>query len=294
MRGYARHMATNSMPTSDVITVEIQEHIATVWLDRPDQRNAFAPEFWLDLPPIMEALGEDRDVRVVVIAARGDAFTVGIDLKAFGPALMSGGAALPEQGAEEPGSDVARRMALRTSIKTLQHTFSSIADCPKPVIAAIHGYCLGAGLNLITACDIRYASQDAVISSRETKIAIVADVGTMQRLPRIIDPGSVAELVYTGRDITADEALVMGLVTHVSTDAAAVQAHAQEIAQAIAANSPLVVQGSKSVLRATEDLSVEDGLDYVSLWNSSFVTSNDLMEAISAFVEKRPPEFTGE
>ena len=294
MRGYARHMTTDSMPTSDVITVEVENHIATVWLDRPDQRNAFAPDFWLDLPPIMEALGASRDVRVVVIAARGEAFTVGIDLKAFGPAFMAGGAALPEHGAEEPTSDVARRMALRTSIKTLQHTFSSIADCPKPVIAAIHGYCLGAGLNLITACDIRYAAEDAVFSSRETQIAIVADVGTMQRLPRIIDPGSVAELVYTGRDISADEALAMGLVTHVSADADAVQTHAQEIALTIAANSPLAVQGSKAVLKATEDLSVEDGLDYVSLWNSSFVTSNDLMEAISAFVQKRSPDFKGE
>ena len=282
------------MPTSDVITVEVENHIATVWLDRPDQRNAFAPDFWLDLPPIMEALGASRDVRVVVIAARGEAFTVGIDLKAFGPAFMAGGAALPERGTEEPTSDVARRMALRTSIKTLQHTFSSIADCPKPVIAAIHGYCLGAGLNLITACDIRYAAENAVFSSRETQIAIVADVGTMQRLPRIIDPGSVAELVYTGRDISADEALAMGLVTHVSADADAVQTHAQEIALTIAANSPLAVQGSKAVLKATEDLSVEDGLDYVSLWNSSFVTSNDLMEAISAFVQKRSPDFKGE
>ena len=287
-------MSTSAIPTSDVITVEVHDHIATVWLDRPEQRNAFGPDFWVDLPPIMEALGVDPDVRVVVIAARGDAFTVGIDLKAFGPAFMAGGAALPDDDASEPTSDVARRMALRTSIKTLQHTFSSIADCPKPVIAAIHGYCIGAGLNLVTACDIRYASGDVVFSSRETKIAIVADVGTMQRLPRIIDPGNVAELVYTGRDITADEALTMGLVTHVSADAEAVQAHAQEIAAQIAANSPLAVQGSKAVLKATEDLSVEDGLDYVALWNSSFVTSNDLMEAISAFVQKRPPEFTGE
>lgn len=286
-------MSTDTIPTSEVITVEIQDHIATVWLDRPDKRNAFAPNFWVDLPPIMEALGEDPDVRVVVIAAKGDAFTVGIDLKAFGPAFMAGGAAIPDGSTEAPASDVARRLALRKSIKTLQHTFSSIADCPKPVIAAIHGYCIGAGLNLITACDIRYASNDAVFSSRETQIAIVADVGTMQRLPRIIDPGSVAELVYTGRDIDAEEALAMGLVTHLSSDAESVQEHARDIATTIAANSPLAVQGSKAVLRATEDLSVEDGLDYVALWNTSFVTSNDLMEAVAAFIQKRPPEFTG-
>lgn len=287
-------MTTSAIPPSDVITVEISDYIATVWLDRPDQRNAFAPGFWLDLPPIMDALGERPDVRVVVIAARGDAFTVGIDLKAFGPAFISGRPVIDVGDAGTPGSDVARRMALRGSIKKLQRTFTSIADSPKPVIAAVHGYCIGAGLNLITACDIRYASRDAVFSSRETRLAIVADVGTMQRLPRIIDPGSVAELVYTGRDFTADEALTMGLVTHVSQDAAAVQEHAREIATAIAANSPLAVEGSKAVLKATEDLSVADGLDYVALWNSSFVSSNDLMEAVAAFMQKRSPEFKGE
>jgi enoyl-CoA hydratase len=230
----------------------------------------------------MDALGAMDDVRVIVIAAKGPAFTVGIDLKAFGPTLMSG-----------ETSDVASRMALYRSVKKLQNTFSSIANNTKPVIAAIHGYCLGAGIDLITACDVRFAASDAVFSVRETQIGMVADVGTIQRLPNIINPGAVADLVYSGRDIDAEEALALGLVTRVLADAEAVQAEANELARQIAANSPLAVQGSKAVLRAGEGRTVDEALDYVALWNSSFITSNDFKEAIMAFIEKRDPKFTG-
>jgi Delta3,5-Delta2,4-dienoyl-CoA isomerase len=275
-------MGLNDVPSSSVLSVEIDSHVATVWLDREEQRNAFAPEFWADLPNVMHALAAMDDVRVIVIAAKGPAFTVGIDLKAFGPTLVGGDV-----------SDVASRMALYQSVKTLQNTFSSIANSPKPVIAAIHGYCLGAGIDLITACDIRFAASDAVFSVRETRIGMVADVGTIQRLPRIINPGAVADLVYSGRDIDAGEALALGLVTRVLADAKSVQDEAHELARQIAANSPLAVQGSKAVLRAGEGRTVEEALDYVALWNSSFITSNDFKEAITAFVEKRDPEFTG-
>jgi enoyl-CoA hydratase len=178
-------------------------------------------------------------------------------------------------------------------VKKLQNTFSSIANNTKPVIAAIHGYCLGAGIDLITACDVRFAASDAVFSVRETQIGMVADVGTIQRLPNIINPGAVADLVYSGRDIDAEEALALGLVTRVLADAEAVQAEANELARQIAANSPLAVQGSKAVLRAGEGRSVDEALDYVALWNSSFITSNDFKEAIMAFIEKRDPKFTG-
>jgi enoyl-CoA hydratase len=230
----------------------------------------------------MDALGALDEVRVIVIAARGSAFSVGIDLKAFGPILMGG-----------DESNVASRMEMYRSAKRLQNTFSSIANNPKPVIAAIHGYCLGAGIDLISACDVRFASSDAVFSVRETRIGMVADVGTIQRLPKIINPGAVADLVYSGRDVDAREALSMGLVTRVLDDAASTQAEAHELASQIAANSPLAVQGSKAVLRAGEGRSVDEALDYVALWNSSFITSNDFKEAIIAFIEKRDPEFTG-
>jgi enoyl-CoA hydratase len=280
----------NPMPASDVISVDIENHIATVWLDRPEKLNAFAPDFWEDLPAVMEHLGADTDVRVVVIQGRGKAFTAGIDLVAFGP-LMVGGGGL--SGSGQPASEVAKRRDLYQSIKKLQHTFNSIADCPKPVIAAVHGYCIGAGVDLITACDIRMASSDATFSVRETKIAMVADVGTMQRLPKIVDPGRVAELVFTGKDFGADEAYDMGLITRICDDAADVHRQANQLATDIAANSPLVVQGAKAVLKAGANKTVEEALDYMALWNAAFIASNDFTEAITAFIEKRPPDFTG-
>jgi Delta3,5-Delta2,4-dienoyl-CoA isomerase len=282
-------MDRTHIPGSDVITVEFDGHIAIVWLDRPEARNAFAPEFWEDLPRIVEALGEDPETRVVVVAAKGPAFTVGIDLKAFGP-VLGGGA--PGSGGAASGA--AERLSMYRLVRRMQHTMSSLADCPKPVIAAVHGYCIGAGVDLITACDIRYASTDATFSVRETRLAMVADVGTLQRLPNIVDPGWVAELVYTGRDITADEARSMGLVSRVAENAEEVLEAALATASLIAANSPLAVQGSKAVLRAGDGRTVAEHLDYVALWNSAFIASNDLAEATSAFLEKRQPRFTGD
>lgn len=280
------------IPSSDVISIEFDGHVATLWLDRPERRNAFAQNFWTDLPLVMDALGADDETRAIVIAAKGEAFTVGIDLKAFGPMFMNGG--VDPEVEHQPVSEVGRRKALYLAIKAMQRTFSSIQDCPKPVIAAIHGYCLGAGIDLITACDIRYASRDAVFSVRETKIAMVADVGTLQRLPRIVDPGRVAEIVYTGRDFGADEALEMGLVSRVSPDGATLRRRAHETAVAIAENSPLAVQGAKAVLAAGEGSTVAENLDYTALWNAAFIQSNDFIEATMAFLQKRPPEFTGD
>jgi enoyl-CoA hydratase len=285
-------MTRAALPQSDVLSVDFDGHIATVWLDRPEKRNAFAQDFWADLPELMDALGADDATRVVIIAAKGESFTVGIDLKAFGPVFMNGGV---DPGLTPmPTSDVGKRRAMYEGLKRLQRTFSSIARCPKPVIAAVHGHCIGAGIDLITACDIRYSSADAIFSVRETKIAMVADVGTIQRLPQIIDPGRVAEVVYTGKDFDADEARDMGLVSRVFADADATYGAALDIAGDIAANSPLAVQGAKAVLSAGEGRSVEENLDYIALWNTAFLHSNDFVEATMAFLEKRPPDFTGE
>lgn len=284
-------MSESIVPTSSVITVETADHVATVWLDRPDKRNAMAPDFWTDLPAIMDALGDEPNVRVIVIAARGRSFTVGLDLVAFGPAVMTG-----DIGAitgTESQSEVAKRLNTYRQIKAMQNTFTSIAGNPKPVIAAVHGHCIGAGVDLVTACDIRLAAADAVFSVRETKIAMVADVGTLQRLPSIIDPGRVAELVYTGRDWNADEALEMGFVSAVYGDATSVQQAGMAMAGLIAANSPLAVQGSKAVLNASRKHRVQADLDTVALWNAAFLYSDDLAEAIQAFIEKRPPEYHG-
>jgi len=284
-------MDRSELPTSDVLSVTFDGHIATVWLDREEARNAFAPEFWGAFPRLIEALGQDGETRVIVVAAKGPSFTVGIDLKAFGPAFISG-TGTPD--ASDAPSGAARRLEMYRSVKRMQQTFTALAECPKPVIAAIHGYCIGAGVDLITACDIRYASRDATFSVRETRIAMVADVGTLQRLPKIVDPGTVADVVYTGRDFGADEALAMGLVTKVADDPQGVLSLAIETASAIAANSPLAVQGAKAVLMAGEGRTVAEHLDYVAIWNSAFIASNDLTEATMAFLEKREPKFTGD
>lgn len=252
--------------------------------------NALAPPFWLEFPEAIEALGADDEIRAIVVAAKGRAFTVGLDLEAFGPALAAGSM---DEDAEPPPSPVAQRLALRRLIKTLQRAISSVAECPKPVIAAVHGWCIGAGVDLITACDIRYAAANSKFSIRETRLAMVADVGTLQRLPRIIDPGSVAELAYTGRDFDAGEAASLGLVSTVLADDKATLEAAMETAELIAANSPLAVQGTKATLRAGDGRTVDEALDYVALWNAAYLQSDDLAEALAAFVERRDPKFEG-
>ena len=244
--------------------MEAVGHVATVWLNRPDALNAMAPAFWEDFPRVIEALGADENVRVIVVAGKGRAFTAGIDLKGFAP-LFAGSTA-----------DVATRQALYLKIKARQHTFTSLAKCPKPVIAAVHGYCLGAGVDMITACDIRLASSDAVFSVREAKLGFVADVGTAQRLPKVVNSSAAAELMFTGKDITAAEALQMGLVGRVYPDADTLHKEAAAMAEEIAANSPLAVQGAKHIMRVGETMSTDEALDYMAVWNASFLASEDL------------------
>ena len=256
------------MPSSEVLSIERDGHLATLWLDSAERRNAMGPDFWADLPVMMQEVADDDEVRAVVVAARGPHFSVGLDLKAMGGSI-----------AGSSGSQVARARQTRAEVHRLQASITAVADCPKPVIAA---------------CDIRLASADAVFSVRETKIAIVADLGSLQRLPRIIPMGHVAELAYTGKDITADRARHIGLVNDVLPDHEGVVKAATGMAAEIAANSPLAVQGTKAVLAAGEDRSVAEGLDYVAAWNAAFLPSDDLREAMLAFVEKRPPTFSGQ
>lgn len=276
----------------EVLSVERADHIATVWLDRPEARNALGQQFWDEIPKAMAEVGGDRDIRAVVVAARGPHFSVGLDLKAMGSLLSGGGEGAGGTGGGEP-SMASRAVTARAGILRMQQSVTSVANCPKPVIAAVHGYCIGGGVDLVSACDIRLASADALFSVRETKVAIVADLGSLQRLPRIIGQGHVAELAYTGKDITATRARDIGLVNDVLPDAEAVVKAAQELAAEIASNSPLAVQGTKAVLRACEGKSVADGLEYVATWNAGFLQSNDLVEAMTAFLEKRPGNFTG-
>jgi enoyl-CoA hydratase len=276
--------------SSPVLSIERDGDVATLWLDRPEARNAMGPDFWSDLPRAMAALGEEAGVRVVVIAARGPHFSVGLDLKAMGSVLVGSGS--PGEGAAPP-SMAARAGPARRQVLRLQASISAVAQCPKPVIAAVHGYCIGGGVDLIAACDIRLASADAIFSVREAKVAIVADLGSLQRLPAIIGAGHVAELAFTGKDIDAARAREIGLVNDVAPDAGAVQKAAAALAGEIAANSPIAVQGTKAVLAANDGRTVTEGLEYVATWNAGMLASDDLVEAMTAFMERRPPNFTG-
>jgi len=262
--------------------------VAVLWLNRPDKLNALHRPLWDDIPAAVATLDADPATRVIVLAGRGKAFCAGIDLVDHAPALAGGGS-ISGRG----DSPVARRRALYEDIQRYQRTASCLAETDKPVIAAVHGACLGAGMDLITACDLRLASAGATFSVRETRIAMVADVGVLQRLPRIVGEGVARDLVLTGRDIDAARALATGLVTEVLADPEALFAAARQLATVIAAHSPLATQGAKHVMNAANRAATRESLDYVALWNSAFLHSADLEEAVRAFVERRKPRFTG-
>ena len=270
------------------LTIECSDCVATLWLDRPEKMNALHRALWKSIPDAVASLDADPGVRVIVLAGRGRAFCAGIDLVDHA-AAMAGGGSLSGQG----DSAVGKRLALLADIRRYQDTCSSLANTNKPVIAAVHGSCIGAGMDLITACDIRLASADAIFSVRETRIAMVADVGTLQRLPRVIGDGPARELIFTGRDIDASRALAIGLVNEVLADVGSLHVRALALAREIAANSPLAVQGSKQVLGHAARREVDAGLDYVALWNAAFLHSEDLAEAMTAFMQRRKPDFNG-
>ena len=223
-----------------------------------------------------------------MLTAEGKHFSVGLDLKAMAGSLMGGG------GGGGTSSQATRNASLNRNIRSMQASVTAIEACRVPVIVAIHGWCIGGGVDLIAACDIRICSEDAKFSVREAKVAIVADIGSLQRLPRIIGAGHVAELALTGKDIDADRAAAIGLVNHVAEGGAAGALEmARQIAEEIAGNSPLAVEGTKAVLAANDGRTVAEGLDFVADWNTLYINSNDLLEAMSSFMEKRPGNYTG-
>ena len=280
---------------SPVLSIDKDGHVATLWLDRPEARNAMGNDLWRDLPLAMAALDDDRDVRVVIIAAKGPHFSVGLDLKAMGGLLIGGSLDSDDVPAQKSGppSTAVKAQATRKSVLHLQASVTAVEHCAKPVIAAVHGYCIGGGVDLIAACDIRLASADAIFSVREAKVAIVADLGSLQRLPRIISAGHLAELAFTGKDIDAGRAREIGLINDVSPDQGALYKAAHDLALEIATNSPVAVQGTKAVLAANDGRTVAEGLEYVATWNAGHLASDDLVEAMTAFMERRPPNFTG-
>jgi enoyl-CoA hydratase len=270
------------------IRLERHGHVAEVVLNTPERLNAMSMQFFHEIERAVRDLDRDPEVRAVIVWAEGRLFTAGLDLKEAATGVLGGGAG-------DGGSSLAtRNYALYRKIKELQDCFTAIVACRKPVIAAVHNKCIGGGLDLITACDVRLCSADASFSIYETKIAIVADVGTLQRITPIVGKGMAREMAFTGRFISAERALRCGLVNEVHADKDALLSAARQLAHEIAANAPLAVQGVKAVLNYSDEHPTAEGLEYVAQWNSSFVQSNDVAEAVSAFLQKRQPNFRGD
>ena len=271
--------------SSDVLSIEKQNAVAIVWLDREEKYNAMSSAVWLAIPQALEEIVSDSDVGAVVIAGRGKHFCVGVDLAET--------AINPQKTAKADSQAKANLQQLEIT-SGFQKAISAVADCPLPVIGVIHGFCLGAGVDLITACDIRIASADAIFSVRETRIGLVADVGTLQRLPKILNAGHVAELAYTGKDIDAQRAEKIGLINDVYDTSELALKAGLAMANEIAANSPMAVRGTKFMLQQNENLTTEQSLMLNGMFTMmTSLQSNDLKEGIKAFTERRPPKFTG-
>lgn len=273
------------LPTDLVsLSVAVEGSVARVTLLGPAKGNAMGPDFFRELPLVFAALDEDPDVRAIVLHGSGGHFSYGLDLVGMSD-LFS--ALLSDRGS------AAARLTFLDDLRRLQSAISSVADCRTPVVAAISGWCIGGGVDLVSAADVRVASRDARFSVREARMGIVADIGSLQRLVGIIGDGHLRELALTGADIDAERAARIGLVNDVHDDAEAALAAAHEMARQIAANSPLVSRGIKEVLDVERTPRIEAGLRHVAAWNAAFLPSDDLVEALTAFRERRPPEFTG-
>ncbi len=269
------------MPEFTCLTVTLADAVARIELNRPDKANALNGTLWREIGEVFRWVDETPEARVVVLSGAGRHFCAGIDFELMGEVLDS----VEELG---PGR---REERLRRIILDLQAGFTALETCRKPILAAIHGLCIGGGLDLIAACDLRYATADAAFSLKEVDLAIVADVGSLQRLPYLIGEGRLRELAFTARQFDAAEAQAMGLVNRVYADAAQLRDGVHAIAADIAAKSPLTVRGIKQVLNHGRDHSVADGLDYVATWNAAMLLSEDTREAIAAAMRKRQPRF---
>lgn len=260
--------------------------VAVVRLTGPGRGNMMGLAFWAELPQVFASLDADETVRAVVLAGAGAHFSTGLDVQE----VLGGWL---EQRVSSVAPQAAARLELLGMISKLQSAITTVATCRKPVIAAVSGWCIGGGVDLISAADVRLASADAKFSVREARLAIVADVGSLQRLRGIIGEGHLRELALTAKDITAARAEKIGLVNEVLGDSALLMTAALEMAGDMASNSPLAVSGTKAVLNENREEEVARGLRHVALWNTSFLHSEDLLEAVQALREHRPGIFSG-
>ncbi len=269
------------MPEFTCLNATLADSITWIELDRPDKGNALNGTLWREIGEVFRWVDETPEARVAVLSGAGRHFCAGIDFE-----LM--GAVLDEVGELSPGR---REERLRRIILDLQAAFTLLESCRKPVLAAVQGLCIGGGLDLIAACDMRYASADAAFSLKEVDLAIVADVGSLQRLPYLIGEGRLRELAFTASRFDAAEAQAMGLVNRVFADVDQLRVGVRTIAAGIATKSPLTVRGIKQVLNYGRDHTVADGLNYVATWNAAMLLGDDTREAVAAALRKQSPQF---
>ena len=265
---------------STFFETSINGAVAHIAMNRPDKANGMTPDFWADLPRLVREIETDMSVRVLVISGNGKHFTGGMDLASFND--------IAKLTTHEAGRAA---FAMRKLILRLQDTFNALEQARFPVIAAIHGACVGAGIDMTSACDLRLASEDAFFSIEEINIGMAADVGTLQRLPKLMAPGIVKELAYTGRRFSAREALTWGFVNSVHADKATTLATAMELAEMIAAKSPLAISGIKKAVDYSRDHPVSESLEQIATWNAGMLRPEDMMKAIQAKIAKQEAEF---
>ena len=264
--------------------VDISDHVANLVLSRPDELNTMSRDFWVELGDVLEEINKNSEVRVVVMSSTGKHFCAGMDLSAFSNGVDN----IPD----EKKPDHARiGEAVYRVAKELQGYITSLEKIRVPVIAAIHGGCIGGAVDLVTACDIRLASKDAFFCIQEINIGMAADVGTLQRLPKIIPDSKMREMAYTGRRMYADEAKETGLVSDTYESQEEMLAAANELAKVIASKSPVAIYGLKAVMNYSRDHSVSEGLEYNALWSGAMLSQKDMTEAITANMEKRDASF---
>ena len=270
----------------DCFNVTIEDNIAQVVLNRPEKRNSMNPAFWRELPAIIKDIDYNSRARVIVLSSTGPHFSSGLDVSSFGPG---------SEESEDTEDRKTRRLQAGTAfydhVLHMQDSFNCIEDCRIPVLAAIQGGCIGGGVDLSCACDIRYATEDAYLTIFETNIGMTADVGTFPRLVKLIPEGYVREMAYTGRRVSAEEARHMGLINAVYENQPTMLDAVMSIAREIASKAPLAVYGCKRMINYARDHNTADGLDYIAIWNASHLKSEEIQEAMKANAEKRPGKF---
>jgi enoyl-CoA hydratase len=260
--------------------VTVKNKVATVSFNRPEKSNSLHLEAWSEMKAIFEAMHNNPEVRAIILTGEGKNFCAGIDLSL-----------LMNIQQFNSGCPARSREKLRNFILNLQDCITSIERCRKPVLAAIHKACIGGAVDIIAACDMRYCTDDAYFTIREVDLGLVADIGTMQRLPTILNPGMMAEMAYTGRNVYGEEAAKIGLVNRTFPTRAELLTEVTKIAETIAEKSPIVIRGTKEILLHKRDHSVADSLEYIATWNAGMLFSNDIQEAFKAYMMKKKPEF---